>query len=317
MKVLITGGTGLVGEKLAKKLADKKHKITIMSSRESYDSPYKFISANVLNKAAVSKAVKGQDCVIHLAACLDESLPIDQLFNINVDGTFNVFDACLENEVKKIIYTSSVGIYGQLKEMPGTEKSPMLAFSPYERSKKEIELYIPEYKEKGLPIVTIRPTIIYGAGSNMFNNLIGKIEKGSFYIGNGKNKWPLVYVDDVVDGIILALENDKIIGEDFIISDNQAYRYKDIVKVIKKHLGKVAPTPRIPLGVLNMMAGLNGIAHKVVGVPHVVTKAKVARFVRNREFSIEKAKNLLSYEPKVSLNDGMKETVEGYLQSKS
>ena len=315
-KILVTGGTGLIGSKLVERLKEQGHKLTVISTRERKIPGVKVFKANVKDRDKIFEIVKGHDVVFHLAAILDESLPVDLQYSVNVDGTFNVFDACLEHDVKKVIYTSSVGVYGELEKLPGDEKSPFNAISTYEKTKKEVELYIPKYKEKGLPIVILRPTIVYGPGSNMFDGLIAKVEKGSPYIGDGSNKWPLVYVDDVVDALMLAFENDDVIGEDFIISDKQAYPYKQIVKTIRRYLNKSGFVPRIPLSTLYLAASLNGMAHKFIGIPHVVTKQKVRRFVRNREFVIDKARKMLGYEPKVGLEEGMKKTVEWYLDKK-
>ena len=314
MKILVTGGKGFLGGKLSAVLDEQgNNDVWVLSSSIEDDEKNKVINANLLDRDRLFEVIKDFDVVYHLAATADETLPVNEIYKINVDGTWNVFDACLENGIKKVIYTSSTGIYGGLEKLPGSEESPMAAVSPYERSKKEVEYSIPKYREDGLGIVNIRPVIIYGPGSPMWNKIIAGVEKGKPTVGNGKNRWPLVYIDDVVSALALALDNDKVINENIIIAAKNAYPYSEIVNVIQQHLGKNRLfTPYIPVSVLNFLSFVNLSANKVLGVPYKVTKAKIKRFVRDREFSIEKAQSLLGYDPVYNLNDGMKKTVDHF-----
>jgi len=313
MKILITGGNGFIGNKLVSKLKkDTEHEIWVMSSRIE-DADKKVVKADLLDRSRLNDIINGYDVVYHLAATGDETLPINELYKINVDGTWNVFDACLENSVKKVIYTSSVGIYGALEKLPGSEESPLNAVSPYERSKKEIEYYIPKYRERGLSIINIRPVIVYGPGSPMWNKIISGVEGGKIAVGNGTNKWPLVYISDIVQALVLALDNKNVINENIIVADNKAYRYKEIVREIQNNLGiKKVVNPYIPVSLLYILSFVNLTANKLLGVPYKVTKDKIKRFVRNREYSISKARRLLDYSPAYDLEKGMKITVDSY-----
>lgn len=310
MKILITGGTGFLGSVLVKMLlARGDEAVSILSASGRSVEGVNTIRANITDSEAMHRLIRDYDVVCHLAATVDESLPLNELYRINVDGTVNVFEACIANDIPKVIYASSVGIYGDLAQLPGSEESPLNAASPYERTKKEVEYLIPDFRRRGLPLINLRPVIVYGPGSPMWHKTVENIIGSKPYIGTGKNKWPLVYVDDAAQAFLLAIDSAEAINTDFIVSGPSAYPYQDIVSEIKAAVGRRLPVPRIPLAVLSFLSWVNKVMHNVVGVPYVITPFKVKRFSRDRAFSSQKIQDALGYQPKVDLAEGIKKLV--------
>lgn len=315
-RVLITGGYGLLGASVCQKFYEAGYtNITVAARTEhSLDVPTTFMPLDLRERDQVMDQVKGFDLVVHLAATGDETLPLPELYRINVDATVNVFDACVEHSIPTCLYASSAGIYGSLEQQPGSEDSPMNARSPYEFSKKEIELRIPNYREQGLNLVNLRPVIIYGPGAPMFVGMIESVLSSKPGIGLGENLWPIVYVDDVAAAFVAAVEK-GLTNEDLIIADKQSHAHKNIIGEIKRQLGK-SMNLQIPHQVLSAASVANNLANRFLGIRNVVTKDKVDRLTRSREFSIAKAKQVLAYEPQTTLQEGIKATVDAYIASK-
>ena len=310
MKILVTGGTGFLGSVLVDMLVRRGNDdVSVLSASGRSADGAKAIQASITDRDAMHRLIRGFDVVCHLAATVDESLPLNEIYRINVDGTVNVFDACIENGIPKVVYASSVGIYGDLNGLIGNESSPMNAASSYERTKKEVEYLIPEFRQRGLTLINLRPVIVYGPGSPMWHKTVANIISGKPYIGTGQNKWPLVHVDDAADAFLLAIDSDDDINDDFIITGPRAYPYKDIVKAIKNSVNRKLPVPRIPLTILSFLSWVNKVMNSVVGVPYVVTPFKVKRFSRDREFITNKAKEAFGYQPKIDLNEGIQSLV--------
>ena len=272
MKILVTGGTGFLGSVLVDMLVRRGNDdVSVLSASGRSADGAKAIQASITDRDAMHRLIRGFDVVCHLAATVDESLPLNEIYRINVDGTVNVFDACIENGIPKVVYASSVGIYGDLNGLIGNESSPMNAASSYERTKKEVEYLIPAFRQRGLTLINLRPVIVYGPGSPMWHKTVANIISGKPYIGTGQNKWPLVHVDDAADAFLLAIDSDDEINDDFIITGPRAYPYKDIVKAIKNSVNRKLPVPRIPLTILSFLSWVNKVMNSVVGVPYVVT----------------------------------------------
>jgi nucleoside-diphosphate-sugar epimerase len=310
MKILVTGGTGFLGSVLVDMLVRRGNDdVSVLSASGRSVDGVTAIQASIADREAMHRLIRDFDVVCHLAATVDESLPLNEIYRINVDGTVNVFDACIENGIAKVIYASSVGIYGDLDGAVGSESSPMNAASSYERTKKEVEYLIPQFRQRGLSIINLRPVIVYGPGSPMWHKTVTNIISGKPYIGTGQNKWPLVYVDDAASAFLLAIDSDESINDDFIIAGPRAYPYKDIVNTIKKAVGRKLPVPRIPLMVLSFLSWINRIMHSVIGVPYVVTPFKVKRFSRDRVFVSNRANEAFGYQPTVNLKEGVEALV--------
>ncbi len=321
MKILVTGGTGFTGKALVKRLLNEGHQVVALDYKEGLktqelrDWGAEVIIGSVVDKEIVEKAMEGVDIVHHLAAAFRElNVPNNYYDEVNVGGTKNVLESAFKHKVKKFIYCSTCGVHGNIDNPPGGEDAPIQPADYYQRTKYEAEPIVNDYNKKGLKTVILRPAAIYGPGDpERFYMIFKKVAKGSFpMFGNGKTYYHPLYIDNLVDAFLLAMEGDKGVGEAYLIADEEYLEIENIVKKVGKALNvdvKIKHYPVLP----------------VVAVGHIVEKAckpfkiappifprRVDWYRQNRAFKIDKAKRDLGYKPKVGIDEGLRRTAEWY-----
>jgi nucleoside-diphosphate-sugar epimerase len=320
-KILVTGGTGLIGSHLIKRLI-KNNEVKCLvlknSDIKTLDEGVKVVYGDITDIQSIKSAFKDIDIVFHLAAAFKKDLPKnatkDIYYNINVKGTENVLEICKQNEVERVIHFSASGVYGHSSDTPLNENSSYKPTNPYEESKVEGEKIALRYNSLGLPVTIIQPTIVYGPGETVaFLRLFKAIKDGTFrIIGNGENKLHLVYVENLVDGIILASKEKKAIVQRYLIGDDRAYPISEIVETIASELGVKIPKMKIPYLVAKVGAVPFEILGKIMKVRPPLSRYTVDFLSKNRVYDISKAKKELGYKSKIPLKEGIKLTAEWY-----
>jgi len=251
MKFLITGGSGFVGkifsEKLVEKYASKNNEFIFIARKRNLDFLKKFkdakirvVRGDISDIGSIRDAFKGIDYVFHLAAKVDYG-DIDKksYYLINTEGAKNVFELSLQNKVKKIIYLSTAGIFHPTYNEYVSECSDFKNKhnTKYTRSKHLAYLKSLEFIKNTAPIINILPVAIFGENSPLFKPIIKQIIKRKIIIiPKMKSRLSLVYVNDLVEGIIKAFEKGKI-GESYIFSGND-FNIRNIIFKIAKILNK-------------------------------------------------------------------------------
>ena len=226
MKIFITGGAGFIGTHLCKKLLDLNHDVTVYdnfsnSSKDNFESTIKqkitLISGDILDQPKLVASMKDHDVVIHLAAqiSVSESIKNPKLtFEINVNGTQNVLDACLKNNITKIIATSTAAVYQNTSTKTILdETSPVKPLSPYGKSKLEMENKIITFcSVHNITYSILRLFNVYGIGQSLeyagvITKFHEKIQNNSPLIifGDGTAVRDFVHIDDVINAIILSI----------------------------------------------------------------------------------------------------------------
>ncbi len=307
MRILITGATGFIGRRLARKLS-RDHRIIALvrdksRAKEVLPPGTKILVGDILDRNSLSVLKKEKfDIVYHLAAELDESS--DKLWETNVDGLRNVLEAVKKKGIKRFIYLSSIGVLGETKE-PATEDHPYNPDTRYEESKAEAERIIMNFWLKyKIPYTIIRSTIIYGP-NNIWAQIIKAAGKGVPIIGSGKNFFHLIYVDDVISALTLALSP---------VAENKVYNiagpdvktYEETYTLITRLLGSKQPSSRIPV---SLAIGLAKVK-EILGTSDVTAKSSsIKRLIRNRIVDWSLINKDLGWKPRYSLEDGMKKTI--------
>lgn len=217
---LITGGAGFLGSHLAQKLLAEDARVTIIDTAPLQDldliDKVIFYKGDVRDKNLLSSLIKEVDCIIHCAAALPLWSRKD-IWSTNVEGTKNVLDAVYNFGKKRMIFISSTAVYGIPDRHPVYENGPLQGVDIYGKSKVEAEKICNSYREKGLIITTIRPKTFIGVGRmGVFQILFDWIKDGKKIpvIGDGKNKYQLLSVDDLVDFIIKVIKSSDAVAND-------------------------------------------------------------------------------------------------------
>lgn len=325
MKALVTGGTGFAGGHLVKKLSGLGHEVRVLARKTSIvdniDLPgVETVCGDVTQRDSVFAAVKGMDRVFHIAAAYRQAnLTQKDFWDTNYQGTKNIIDACVEYKTKRLIHCSTIGLVSSVKNPPADETTALCPGDAYQESKCAAELDVINLsKEKGLAATIIRPCAIYGPGDRRLLKMFKMIAKKRFlFFGNGKAYFHMVYIDDLVDAFLLASEKKEAIGEVFIIGGEKYVPLNELAALIADEFDVPVPKLHLPYLPFEAAAVIVEALYKFLKIKKEppIYKRRMAFFKKSRAFSIEKAKKLLGYEPKVDLKTGIHMTAEWYLNN--
>lgn len=327
MKILVTGGTGFIGSHLVEALVKRGYQVRCLV-RETTAERINFlrklevdlIQGDLLNKRKLKEALQNIDIVYHIAGAVDAKTKSKKVFyDVNVKGTENILEASIKAGVKRFIHCSSVGVYGIVdKKLSVKETEKYNPHTDYERSKTRGERIVLAAKNRGMEISVIRPAIVYGPRDfSAIYKWFKVIKKGLFrIIGHGNNKIHMVYVKNLVEGMILAGEKEKAKGQIYNIADEKETTIKEIAKAMAKALEVKLPRIHLPKTIAKIIAIFFEVLAKIIKIEPPLTRKRVAFLTENRIFDISKAKKELGYSPEIKLEQGIKETVQWYKENK-
>jgi len=316
--ILVTGGKGFLGQHLVSRLDELGEEVRIFARTpegQKEEPGNNVVWGDIRDPKAVGRAVEGVDVVIHLVSNFRKGgSDRNEAYSINVEGTENVLNASLKYGVKRLIHCSTIGVHGDVQAIPANEDA---AFNPgdlYQETKLIAERRVWEfYKKTGLPTTVIRPISMFGPGDLRMLKLFRMIKKGRFIMaGKGNALFQPAYIDDVVHGFLLCLTNKNAIGEAFIIGGDEYLPLKALVRLIASELDVPPPRFKVPLRPVLWLATLCELFCVPFGIEPPLHRRRVSFFQNNRAFSIDKAKRVLGYEPKISLIEGIRRTVRWY-----
>jgi dihydroflavonol-4-reductase len=230
MTTLVTGGAGFIGSKLVEALLARGEEVRVFDSRASAasylaDAGAVLIGGDILSREELKVALDGCEWLFHVAALFQMWQPDNRrYYRVNVDGTRNVLEGALEAAVRRVVYTSSAATIGEAQGELGDERTVHRGYflSEYERSKYLGEQVAWEVCKRGLPLAVVNPTSVYGPGqTSHLTEALARFLRGRLpaIIDVGLN---FVYVDDVIEGHLAALERGQI-GERYILGGDNAW----------------------------------------------------------------------------------------------
>lgn len=320
---LVTGASGFTGKHLVQYLCEKKKivRVIVRDKRKIEDLKHfenlEIIEGDITNSDIINSTMKDVNKVFHVAAIYRTAGISDQVYwDTHVKATELLMHAALDEGVKRFVHTSTVGVHGDIANLDSRahEKSPYSPGDIYQRTKLEAELKVHEfYKEKGLPLTVIRPTAIYGPGDLRLLKMFKIASKFvSPVIGDGEIKYHMVYIDDLIQGFILASEVDEAVGEAFIIGGEEIFTLNELLATISEILNKSKMKIHLPIKPFQMLGTIMEKIFIPLGISPPIYRRRVDFFTKSRAFDISKAKKILNYKPKTPLNEGLLKTAEWY-----
>ena len=308
MRVFITGGTGFIGQRLAEKLAGMNNEVVLLlrnpEKAEKFTSEkISFVKGHILDEDALKEGMENCDIVFHMAAYTkpwskDPGIP----YKINVGGTINILESALHKGVRKVVITSTAGTMSfsrDGKPVNETTNPDPVFHTSYEKTKAEAEKVALEYSERGLDVVIVNPARVYGPGeltkSNSLTRIIKLYKKGlwRFLPGNGESVGNYVYVDDVVEGHLLAAEK-GISGERYILG-GENLTFSELFNIMGEACGKIRDLIRLPLPLLKTAMNVAGFFSGLTGLPPLITREWLDKYMNNWIMSSKKAEKDLGY----------------------
>lgn len=320
MKVVVTGGAGFLGYHIGTKINEiTNYKDSVFFDiapfpEDDYNKEINCIYGDVRDQKQMDEILGGADVVIHCAAALPLWKKKD-IFETNVGGMKNVCESCLRLGASRLIFISSTSVYGVPKEHPLYETHPRIGVGPYGKSKIQAEEICEEYRKKGLKVCILRPKSFIGtARLGVFQILYDWVESGAKIpiIGNGRNRYQLFEVDDLVDAINLCatLPVDKI-------NDVFNVGAKDF-KTVKEDVGAMCEYAKTGSRVIGTPAWL---IKPVLRFFEILNLSPLYKWIYGTAdtdsfVSIEKAQKTLGWEPKYSNADALIRSYQWYLDNK-
>jgi len=307
-EILVSGGAGFIGSHIVDRLLDEGFKVRVLDNLSTGDvtnlaqyqnkKSFQFIEGDIRNFDLVKRTVKGVDAVFHEAALVSVSRSVENplLSNeINVTGTVNLLNACVDAHVKRFVLASSCAVYGDTETLPNHENLAPKPLSPYAADKLAAETYAKVFHNVyGLETVSLRyfnvygPRQKYGPYSGVISILINRLleNKPPIIYGDGEQTRDFINVKDVVEANMLALSKGEAVGEVLNISTGEATTINKLTETIQKIMGKTSLKP--------------------------VHAEPRPGDIKHSYGDITNARKDLEYEPKVQLERGLSELVKSY-----
>ncbi len=307
---LVTGGSGVLGRALIEELIRLGKPVRIFDLKPPpghLAENVEYIQGNIMDREAVIAACKGIEVVHHLAASMPQArLSARGFWEINVGGTLNLVDGCLTHNIRRLVYASTIELYGVHTEFPVREDSEKRFTGIYSRNKWEIERRLLAVREQhGLEVVFPRMPMIFGPGFYHEQTIITlfKFIKKGWTIpipGYPKAPWASVASPDVASAFLLCAQVPEADGQAFNIAAADAPACDDTLHELCRRLGSKSKTAVIPKSVIEPVLGL-AERYDLLPVP-----AELIRFAfTGGVYSIDKAKKILGYKPQFSAVEGM------------
>jgi nucleoside-diphosphate-sugar epimerase len=325
-RVLVTGTTGFTGGHLCERLASDGARVRALvrdpaRAASTHPAGVELVAGDLRDRASLQRATAGVDTVYHIAALFrPENVSRREMWETNVDGVRNLLEAAHAAGVRRFVHCSTIGVHGDIKHPPADEESPYAPGDHYQESKAEGEKVALAWMREGkLQVSVFRPGGIYGPRDLRFLKLIRAVAHQRFVmLGSGDVRYQMVYIDDLVDGILRCGRCPAAVGEVFILTGEPAVTLNELVATIADVLGVATPRWRIPVWPVYAAGLVCEALCRPFGIQPPLYRRRVDFFRKTRWFDIAKAKRMLGFEPRVDLATGIARTVawyraEGYL----
>jgi dihydroflavonol-4-reductase len=320
MKVFLTGGTGFIGRRIAEKLRERGDEVVALVRTPSKAAPLEaagveIVPGDLSDTAAIERGVQGADAVIHAGADYRVGVPKgeqESLWEANVHGTERVLDAAIAAGAKRIVYVSTGNVFGNTGERVADEsyeRDPAAGFlSAYDETKYQAHRVARERIAAGAPVVIVQPGAVYGRGdTSQVANIIDQTRTGKLkLLMFPEFTLQYVHVDDLADGIILALDKGRI-GESYVLGGEEA-SLRDLVTHVAELSGRKPPKRAMPVAAMKAGVPFGPVVGKLMGFP-----PNLAELIRTSDgvkirMTDAKARNELGYSTR-PLKEGLRETL--------
>jgi nucleoside-diphosphate-sugar epimerase len=328
VELLITGGNGLLGRHLVAALRERGDGVRVLALTgedagwlEERGIPVH--RGDVRRQETLAVPMHGVEGVVHLAGMMGVWCPLDDYREVNVTGTENVCRAALAEGVRRVVHVSSWTVYGMALGEPAREDLPLRPFrEPYAITKAEGDAVVQRLiVDERLPAVIVRPGTFFGPGDRLhFGRIADRLRAGrGIVVGSGRNALPFVYVTDVVQGLLLALDDERALGNAYNISTDRPLTQQEFLETVAHEIGAKPPRFHVPFHAL-YAAGY--AAERLTAVRRaqsqpVVTRLGVMLFGTDNRCAIEKARRELGYRPRVPLREGVRLAAAWYAGSRT
>ena len=321
MTILVTGASGFIGGELTRVLVAHGERVRILvrptSDLASLDGhAVETLRGELDDPATLSRAVADVHVVYHCAAMAADWGPWSEFERANVTGVKNLLDAAVgTGTVERFVHVSSSDVYGYPRVAVDESYGLHDAGNPYNRSKIMSEKLVDEcHHQTGLPTTIVRPVTVFGPRSYTFSVGLGRLllDGDLPFLAQGKARAGLVYVDDLIDGMVAAAASPRAIGQAYNLRDPSDMTWRESLLTLAAGLGVEPRTRNIPTPVALTVAGGLEAVYKLFRIKTrpLLTKQLVYVMTRDQGYGIAKAREELGFAPTVGVEEGFRRTIE-------
>lgn len=349
--IFVTGGTGLVGSHAVEQALARGHKVRALARAGSNTTllerwGVELVAGDLADAEALRRGVAGADWVFNCAARVGDWGELDDFRRLNVDALRLLLDAATEANIERFVHVSSLGVY-EGRDHHGTDETtpPAInALDAYTRSKTEAEIlalcytgtkppelaalpYVQQtlagstVQSPHLPVAIVRPGFIYGERDRtVLPKLLTRLRSGVFaYFGSGEQALNCIYVKNLVHGLFLAAESPEAVGQVFNLTDGAKVTKKQFVGRVAELAGLKPPTRKVPRPVAKLLAKMMERRARRRGdtEPPLINMARYKFLGLNLDYSIDKARRLLGYQPPYTTEQGLQAAVADILAAEA
>ena len=319
MRIFITGGTGFIGNHVIEKIREMNcFQISVLTRQNKCGvKGIDCITGNISDRTLINELVRQYDYVIHMAGCKNDP---KSFFQTNVKGTENIINACRKNnDLKKLIYLSSVGVIGKTNNTVIDEKTECHPNNEYEKSKYQAELIVREYaKERPGNVIILRPANVFGENDPELHllNLIRKIKSRQFYfVGRGESLYYLnyLYVREISELVPLFLRSNARSGV-YII--NTPTSLLEFITTIKEILEDRTPVKHLPYGPIKLLAKCFDMIPRDILKHPPVNSLKLSELTNRKQYSSALLAADFGWKPMFTMKQALNNLISHYNKRK-
>ena len=319
MRIFITGGTGFIGNHVIEKIREMNcFQISVLTRQNKCGvKGIDCITGNISDRTLINELVRQHDYVIHMAGCKNDP---KSFFQTNVKGTENIINACRKNnDLKKLIYLSSVGVIGKTNNTVIDEKTECHPNNEYEKSKYQAELIVREYaKERPGNVIILRPANVFGENDPELHllNLIRKIKSRQFYfVGRSESHYYLnyLYVREISELVPLFLRSNTRSGV-YII--NTPTSLLEFITTIKETLADRTPVKHLPYGPIKLLAKCFDMIPRDILKHPPVNSLKLSELTNRKQYSSALLAADFGWKPMFTMKQALNNLISHYNKRK-
>lgn len=319
---LVTGATGFIGRHLVEKLVREGIAVRAFSRSDAKDQPFgpgvAVVYGDVRDPQPIRLALKDVETVFHLAGKVHDLDGIGESAeheDVTVGGTRNLLAALGECGVKRLVFVSSLAVFGK-----GSSEGPSEAVTPengsaYGRAKLRAERMVLDYGDKtGIHVSCLRPATVYGPGcKGNLPRMLRLIDRGLFPpLPDSGGRRSMVHVSDVVAASLLAASHPAANGQCYVVTDGRSYSARELYETISHGFGKRVPRWSVPLGLLKAAARAGDVLGRVRGKRALFDSDALDKLTGDAWYSSEKIAKELGFRPRVTFEDALPELIAWY-----
>jgi nucleoside-diphosphate-sugar epimerase len=313
MNILVTGATGFIGRHLVGPLS-KTYSVRCLVRESSDITPLRELKVDIvygdlLVKESLGPALDGIDLVYHLAGEVYSRKKSDY-YKGNVSATQNLLEACKEKSTKRIVYLSTVGVYKPvITKTLLTEESECEPITIYGKSKLDAEEVIKKYN---ISWVIIRAPVTYGPYQQpVLNKLfLDAVNKNKAYLfGDGSNLRSLCFIDNLVEGLALLVNKSEADRKTYILSDSSPYTFNEMIETVSRLLQRKVEVTHLPSFLGDVSWKIYGVMDSLFNLCPVELYV-IKKMQLHEGYDITKAEREIGYNPRITLEEGIKRTID-------